>query len=109
MAVKKKGEKAAPKAEKAAPKTAPKAAKEKAPKVAKDAKNGVTRPKAGTAVGKIWDFADKASTLPGKVASRADVLAKAEAAGINPATAATQYGKWRRYNGITGRTAAAAE
>jgi hypothetical protein len=90
-------------AKKAAAKTAP--AKVAKPKVEKDSKNGVTRPKSGSTVGKIWDIADKLAK-GGKDVKRADVLTQTKAAGINDATAATQFGKWRRYNGIKGRIAA---
>lgn len=89
----------------AKPAKAEKPAKEKAPAAPKDSKNGVTRPKSGTTVGKIWDIADKLAK-GGKDVKRSDVLAQTKAAGINDATAATQFGKWRRYNGIKGRIAA---
>lgn len=91
-------------AKKAAAKTADKPAKAKKEAAPKDAKNGVTRPKSGTTVGKIWDFADKLAK-GGKDVKRADVLKLTKEAGINDATAATQFGKWRRYNGIKGRIA----
>jgi hypothetical protein len=70
----------------------------KAPAAPKDIKNGITRPKTGTTCAKIFDLADKHK-------ERAPVLEAAEKLGINAATATTQYGKWRVYNGITGRTA----
>lgn len=92
-------------AKKAAAKAEKPAKKEKAPAAPKDSKNGVTRPKSGTTVGKIWDIADKLAK-GGKDVKRSDVLAQTKAAGINDATAATQFGKWRRYNGIKGRIAA---
>lgn len=107
--------KAAPKAKaapaagkaKAAPVAKP-AAEAKAAKPApapKDTANGVTRPRKGSATGRIWDMSD-ALAKGGKSVKRGDVLAKADEEGINAATAATQFGKWRRYNGITGREAA---
>jgi hypothetical protein len=82
-----------------AKKTPPKAPKKNAaPKAAKDTNNGVTRPKEGSETRKVWDFADKLKT-------RADVLAACAKAKINPATATTQFGKWRKYNGLEGRSA----
>ena len=39
----------------------------------------------------------------GKPAGRKAVLDAATDVEINPATAATQYGRWRKYNGLAGR------
>ena len=50
-----------------------------------------SRPKAGTATGKVWEIAD---SMP--EADRAEVIAACEAEGINASTAKTQYGKWRK-------------
>ena len=87
--------------------------KEPVERVKQEQANGVTHPKKGTQVGRIWEIADSLSKLHLKnpqVAARADVLAASEKEGINAATAATQYGRWRRFHGITGRvTAEAAE
>lgn len=90
------GTAAAPKATKPKKEKAPKP--EKAPK---DEKNGVVRPSADTSTGKIWGFADALSASTGEPAKRADVLKKAEEAGINPTTAATQFGRWCKYHGLT--------
>lgn len=79
-------------------------AKEKAPK---DEKNGIVRPKAGTKTGRVWEIADKLSADSGEPVARKAVLDAAMAEGINAATAATQYGRWRRYYGL-GKEAAAA-
>lgn len=88
----------------AATEEAPK--KEKAPK---DSKNGVTRPKAGTKTGRVWEIADAQSQALGSPAPRAPVLEAATGEGINAATAATQYGRWRKYHGLegTGKTVTA--
>ena len=83
---------------------APKAKKEKAPKEPKaprDSANGVTRPAEGTKTGKVWEIADKLSNELGQAAPRKDVIVKASAEGINLATITTQYGHWRRYNGLS--------
>lgn len=65
----------------------------------KDSKNGITRPKEGSTTRKVWDIADRLG------ADRAGVLKEAAKRNINPATATTQYGKWRKYHGMEGRTA----
>jgi hypothetical protein len=82
------------------PKKERKAKAPKAPKVELPKANGVTRPKAGTQTGRIWDISDALSAEEGKPASRKDVLAAALAESINEATAATQYGKWRKFHGL---------
>lgn len=83
---------------------AAKAPKEpKAPKEVKPAaveQNGVTQPADGTATRAVWTIADKLSAAAGAPAKRGDVLKAAEAAGLNPATAATQFGRWCKFNGV---------
>lgn len=76
---------------------------EKAPKVAKDTQNGITRPKAGTQTGEVWEIADALSAKAGEPIGRAEVLVETDKAKLNPATAATQYGRWRTYNGLKGK------
>lgn len=68
--------------------------------VEKDTQNGVTRPKAGTKTGRIWEIADSLSQQAGAPVARKDVLAAATTEDINVATAATQYGRWRKYHGL---------
>lgn len=75
--------------------------------VERDKKNGITRPKAGTKTGTVWEIADAQSKTLKAPAPRAAVLEAAIAAKINPATAATQYGLWRKYNGLEGKGTAA--
>ena len=94
----------------AKPAAAPKPAKE--PKAAAPAKvkveqNGVTRPAADTVTGSIWAIADKISAKLKAPAPRKDVLVETKALGINDATAATQYGKWRKFNGLKSEPKAA--
>ncbi len=79
---------------------------EKAPKIEA---NGVVRPRSGTATGRIWEIADAKSTELGSPVARKDVLAAAEAEKINAATAATQYGKWRKFHGLGKEVAPAPE
>lgn len=79
------------------------AKEEKAPKVEQPKANGVSRPKDGTKTGQVWAIADELSEAAGEPAKRKPVLEAAETAGINAATAATQYGRWRKFHGLEGR------
>ena len=88
-------------AEKKAAREAAKAAKEAA-KVVRQVANGVTRPADNTTTARIWGIADDLSAAAKAPASRADVLRIAEAEGLNTSTAATQYGRWRVFNGLKG-------
>ena len=73
-------------------------AKEAKPK--QPSQNGVTRPRDGTATGRVWEIADTLSADTKKPAVRADVLKAGEAEGLNASTIATQYGRWRKFNGL---------
>jgi hypothetical protein len=77
-----------------------------APAVPKIEKNGVTRPKSDTKTGAVWDISDRLSAALGRPASRKEVMDEAKKAEINEATVATQYGRWRKFNGITGTVSA---
>lgn len=90
--------------ETAAPKeTVAKAPAEKKPVAVKaEKRNGVTRPKAGTKTGRVWEVSDSVSKKNGAPAERASVMAICKGEGMNKATVATQYGKWRKFNGLTG-------
>lgn len=54
---------------------------------------GISRPKEGTKTGRIWEIADSI----GAEATREQVLAVAAEEGINPATASTQFGRWKKF------------
>lgn len=82
---------------------------EAAPKPAKIEKNGVTRPSADSQTGKVWRIADAQSAATGAPAKRAEVLKAAEAAGINITTAATQFGRWCKFNDVKPTPAVKAE
>lgn len=74
----------------------------KAPRAPADT-SSFQRPKAGTATGMVWDLADKLlATSPklGKAEFKEALLKKAVEAGINPATAQVQLGKWRGSKGL---------
>jgi hypothetical protein len=104
-------EKAAEKAAKAAQKAADKAkevkpvvAKEVKPVVAKpekDTKNGVTRPSTGVTK-LVWDTADRLSSEKndGTPVDRAP-LVEALKGKVEVGTVHTQYGRWRKYYGLT--------
>lgn len=62
--------------------------------------NGVTRPKSGTATGRVWEISDELSAQAGSPAARADVMKAGEGEGLNSATIATQYGRWRKFHGL---------
>lgn len=66
----------------------------------------LTRPKAGTSTGRIWEIADSLidsnKPLHFKLgledkSLRAEVIKLAEAEGINPSTAQVQFGKWKKH------------
>lgn len=81
-------------------------AKPKAGTKPRDEQNGVVRPMKDGATKRVWEIADSFSKR-NKVATRAQVLEKGLAEGLNQSTITTQYGRWRKYHGIEGRLAAA--
>lgn len=87
--------------------TTAKKTEESKTEIVKDEKNGIVRPGAETATGKVWAIADtlQASATEDNPVTRAAVIKLAEAKGINVSTAATQYGRWRTYNGLAKETA----
>ena len=90
-----------------APKAAPVAKEKPAPKekpvkekIERIIQNDVTRPKADSQTGKVWSIADELSKQLKRPATRAEVMEKATADDINEATVATQYQRWRVFNGV---------
>lgn len=79
-----------------------KAKKEKKPKPPRDEKNGIARPGKGVTL-RVWEICDALTAQLGRVPTRANVMEVAQAEEINDKTIATQYARWRGYNGITGR------
>ena len=65
--------------------------------------NGVVRPSPDTKTGAVWRIADEMTKQLGHPAKRKDVLAESAALGVADSTAATQYGRWRKFNGLEGR------
>jgi hypothetical protein len=98
-----KKDKAAPAADGAATAEAP----AKAEVVKQPSANGVTRPRDGTATGRVWAITDELSKAAGSLVGRADVMKAGEAEGLNPATIATQYGRYRKFYGIKAEPRAA--
>jgi membrane protein involved in colicin uptake len=96
-----KDKRAADKQAKVDAKAAAKAAKEasKQPE-----QNGVRRPKSDTICGKAWAVFDELSAKSGAPATIGDSLKNAN--GIAEATVRTQYARWRKYHGISGRVEA---
>lgn len=76
-----------------------KAAKAAAPKVAKIEQNGVVRPGTGSTA-KVWSIADQISAETKAPATRKAVSEAGLAAGLVIGTINTQYGKWRKFNGL---------
>lgn len=82
----------------------PAKASNKPPRAPKAPSAPATRPKPGTATGKVWDIADAAFEAAGEVtdwkAFRAAVTELAKAEGINPGTVGVQFGKWKSSKGL---------
>ena len=73
--------------------------------VARIQQNGITRPKEGTTTGRVWAIADEISAQTQKPAERGAVVEQGVSEKINASTCATQYGKWRKFHGLTGENA----
>lgn len=71
-----------------------------------DEQNGVVRPKVGTQTGEVWATADSVSAATQQPARIADLLNALPH--LAEATVRTQYARWRKYYGISGRLAAPA-
>lgn len=72
-------------------------------KVEMPSQNGITMPKEGTNCANIWAKADEMSKAiqgPVAVGDLMDLLMKE---GYNEATIKTQYARWRKFHGVTGR------
>lgn len=82
---------------------------EKAPRVALEEANGIKRPKAEGQTGQVWAYCDEQHKKTGAAPTRADALADLQAKGINFHTVSTQYGRWRKFMGISGRLPKAGE
>jgi histidinol dehydrogenase len=84
-----------------------KAAKEQV-KAAREAnrmpkQNGIRHPKPNTMCGKSWKILDDISAKNGAPASISESMEIAKVNGLNEGTFYTQFSRWRRFHGITGR------
>lgn len=68
--------------------------------------NGIRRPKPQTLCGKVWTIADEVSAELGQPAPVSIVLERGEAQGLNTGNIKTEYARWRKFNGVTGRVVA---
>lgn len=98
-----KGNRVAPTAPKGKKGKAVEAKGEKAPRAALEEANGIKRPKAEGQTGQVWAYCDEQHKKTGAAPTRADALADLQAKGINFHTVSTQYGRWRKFMGISGR------
>ncbi len=102
------------KAAKDAEREAAKAAKEQAKLDAKAAKeaarqpeqNGIRRPGPDGLCGKVWTLADTLSASLGQAVPIANLLEAGVAQGLNPSNIRTEYARWKKFHGLTGRTTA---
>ena len=84
---------------------APKAKAPKEPKAKREPQeqmNGIAIPREGTISAEIWNIANQLSSK-GAPAERNDVMEACVKEGINEATVATQYQRWRIAYGVPGR------
>ncbi|MBA0352027.1 MULTISPECIES: hypothetical protein [Stenotrophomonas] len=96
-------QKDAPAAEPAPVVATSKPKKAAAPKVQQEERNGVKRPKDGGACAAVWAWLD---AHPG--ATVKDVREAAPEHGWNASNCQIEFYAWRKFNGISGRTKAAA-
>lgn len=102
-----KAEREAAKQAKIDAKEAAKAAKE-AEKAAKEAsrqpeQNGIRRPGPEGLCGQVWGLADKLSQELGQAVPIANLLEAGVAAGLNPSNIRTEYARWKKFHGLSGR------
>lgn len=110
-AAQKKADKEAEKEAAKAKREAEKAAKEQAKLDAKAAKeaakmpeqNDVRRPAPDTACGEVWATADALSTELGQPVPIANLLKAFEGKATSDSTVRTQYARWKKFHGLTGR------
>jgi hypothetical protein len=63
-------------------------------------------PKTGKTTGKIWELCTKLSNSLGRPVTRQEIIVATLKEKINPGTTSTQFGYWRKFNGIQGRAKA---
>ena len=88
-----------------------KAAKEQAKADAKAAReanrqpeqNGIRRPGPDGLCGRVWGLADELSASLGQPVPIANLLEAGGAQGLNPSNIRTEYARWKKFHGLTGR------
>lgn len=65
--------------------------------------NGVRRPKPDTLCGRVWTLADTLSAQLNQAVPIAMLLEHSAAQGLVEGNVKTEYARWRKFNGITGR------
>lgn len=96
----KKLEREAAKAEKEQAKADAKAAKEanRQPE-----QNGIRRPGPDGLCGQVWGLADTLSAQLGQAVPIANLIEAGVAAGLNPSNIRTEYARWKKFHGLSGR------
>lgn len=96
----KKLEREAAKAEKEQAKADAKAAKEanRQPE-----QNGIRRPGPDGLCGQVWGIADTLSAQLGQAVPIANLIEAGVAAGLNPSNIRTEYARWKKFHGLSGR------
>lgn len=70
--------------------------------------NGIPRPNKGKTL-RVWEIADEISKALKGPADRKAVTEKGVAEGLEAGTIHTQYGRWRKFHGLTGQRVVNAE
>lgn len=98
------------KADKLAAKEQEKAQKEATKNAAKMPEaNGIRQPKPESLCGKAWAIFNQISAQNGAPASITDALPVAKAQGLNEGNVRTEYARWKKFHGVTGRVAPVAQ
>ena len=103
-----KDRKAKEKADAKAAKEAEAAAKKAEREAARQVQHGISRPLSG-ATKQVWDLADAISAEARRPAERKEVTERGLAAGLQQGTIHTQYGRWRKFHGLSSVREAAKE
>lgn len=74
-----------------------------AQRISKTQQNGITRPNATSLCGQIWQICDELTRDCGEIATVKMLKQQPELQDVNDHTIKTQYARWRKFNGITGR------
>ena len=83
-------------------------AEREAAKAAKEAsrqpeQNGIRRPGPDGLCGQVWTLADNLSASLGQAVPIANLLEAGVAQGLNPSNIRTEYARWKKFHGLSGR------